>query len=524
MTMKRLLFISVIVFFASILKSQYVSNIEWSKNYGGSDTELIDDVIQTSDGGYVVLGSSRSIDIDLTGSNGGYDLWVIKTDPQGNLIWQKNYGGSRDEAPNKIIETNDGGLIIAGTTASTDGDISNNPNGGSKWWILKLDNMGNLLWEQIIAIGLGGSCLDVVEDLNGNLYFMGYCALNGTVSTFDVDITLLKMNSSGTVLWDKQYGSPNGDEYGASISPTADGGFILGSTTQPNSGTLANNYGQRDYHIIKVDGNGNFIWERNYGGTADDSLQDVVETADGGFILVGKSLSNDIDVSNNLGFVDVWVLKTNMNGIIEWDKNIGSVNAEEINDFFIDNKGRYILTAYSFSNPGDFDDNYGNYDSWILMLDQNGNIFWKQNYGGSNRDQYPVISQTQDSGYIYSFISESSDFDVNNNYGSTDIILLKIDVLGCPMDYSGANSLFGNASSMSGDWQNGDYETEGVIESIQSIPSNVNIDYDSGTLIQLQNGFNVDANANFAAFIDGCDGGGGGILLNDDADNSNQNK
>ncbi len=240
-----------------IEKLDVLGNLMWQKSLGGSGLDRASSIQQTTDGGFVVAGSSNSSDGDVTGNNGTWDYWIVKLNPFGTIEWQKSYGGSQSERGNSIQQTTDGGYIVAGESSSMDGDVIGNLH-IRNYWIIRLDPQGSLVWQK----SYGGSYQD----------------------------------------------SPY------SVHQTTDGGFVVGGYTDSTDGDVTGMKGQMDYWIIKLDPQGNLSWEKTLGGTGEegddgDQPNEMQQTADGGFIIVGSSESNDGDVTGNNGSSDVWVVK-----------------------------------------------------------------------------------------------------------------------------------------------------------------------------------------------------------------------
>ncbi|HET7153022.1 MAG TPA: T9SS type A sorting domain-containing protein, partial [Candidatus Kapabacteria bacterium] len=210
-------------------------------------------VEQTSDGGYIVAGASNSSNQDVTGNHGGYDYWIIKLDANGNIQWQKSLGGSGWEVAFSIQQTIDGGYIVAGSSGSNDGNVTNN-HGGADFWIVKL-------------------------------------------------------NSTGTIEWEKSLGGSK-DEEAYMILQTRDGNYIFTGYSSSNDGDIKKNQGNEDFCIIKLDSKGNIVWEQTYGGSDDETSNSIKQTADGGYIAVGYTETmDDGDVKGVHGQDDYWVVK-----------------------------------------------------------------------------------------------------------------------------------------------------------------------------------------------------------------------
>lgn len=296
--------------------------LEWSKIYGGSETDIAYDIEMTMDGGFIMTGLSNSDDGDVSGNYGNQDGWVVKLDNEGNIEWENNYGGSKFESFYSIKQTTDGGFVVAGYSTSDDGDVGAN-NGQQDSWVVKLDNKGNIEWEN----NFGGSDKDL----------------------------------------------------GVDIIQTGDNGYVLLTNIQSSDGDIAEHNGKQDYWLVKLDNQGNMEWEKNYGGSAWDAPSSIDQDRNGGYIISGSSSSNDGDLSGNNGeFQDAWVLKLDDEGNIEWQKNYGGTVNDEINDLEQTNDDGYILAGRSKSQLGDVSGNNGEYDIWLIKLDVDGNIEWKK--------------------------------------------------------------------------------------------------------------------------------------------------
>ena len=267
-----------------LIKTDANGNVQWAKTYGGTSRDYAYSVQQTSDGGYIVAGGTRSF------GAGYYDIFLIKTDANGNVQWAKTYGGTDYDWAYSVQQTSDGGYIVAGETRSFGaGDI----------FLIKTDANGNVIWTKTYG---GTSASSVHQTSDG-----GYIVAGGT-SSFGAggsDIFLIKTDANGNVQWAKTYGGTS-DDYAHSVQQTSDGGYIVAGRTF-SFGVI-----NGDIFLIKTDANGNVIWAKTYGGTYWDDASSVQQTSDGGYIVAGY-----ID-SFGAGGDNFFLIKTDANG------NIGS--------------------------------------------------------------------------------------------------------------------------------------------------------------------------------------------------------
>ncbi len=208
--------------------SSLAQTIEWQKTFGGLDAEIAKATIETADGGYLVAGTSGSDDGQVTGNHGQYDAWLVKINRSGKLVWQKSYGGYNFDFVSAITETSDGGYLLAGSTTSNDGDLRGN-HGGGDVWVINIDNVGNILWQKVFG-GTGDDQAFAIKRVPEGGYILAASTTsnNGQVSGYHgkLDAWLVKLNNDGELLWQKTLGGP-GDDYFKSIALSVDGGYTL---------------------------------------------------------------------------------------------------------------------------------------------------------------------------------------------------------------------------------------------------------------------------------------------------------
>jgi Concanavalin A-like lectin/glucanases superfamily/Domain of unknown function DUF11 len=444
--------ISVLTCFISIANAQFPTN----KLLGGSSSEFYTrnsldgdghPVItrQTSDGGYILVASTlTSANGDVTPTNhGGNDIWVVKFSANGVIEWQKLIGGNQDEYAFQVHQTSDGGYIIAANSnSSQSGDVTQTSRGEFDFWIVKLTSTGTISWNKLI----GGSDTDFLSDLN--LTSDGGCVATGfsrssqsgditDTNKWDKDFLVVKLSASGTVSWNKLLGG-NKTEGPSSIYQTPDGGYIVGGHSDTdNDGEVTNaNHGYYDMWLVKLNATGAVQWNKLYGGLNYEGLFALQIATDGGYILAGLSQSSSTGdvVGNNKGGYDAWVLKVDNVGNIVWKKLIGGESDEFVENLYQNPDGSLMLVGYSTSSAsGDIASiNHGDFDYWITKISAAGDIAWSKLYGGTGNDRAFSISKKNDGNLIISGITSSSaNGDVKDtNHGETDLWLLTIDING----------------------------------------------------------------------------------------------
>jgi uncharacterized repeat protein (TIGR01451 family) len=365
-----------------VVKTDMFGNIQWQQSFGGTSMDYATDVLQTADGGYIVMCTAYSTDGDVVGSHGGTnDIWILKLDALGNVQWKKCYGGSGFDSGQSIIMTNDGGYMATGFTQSNDGDVSGN-HGAADLWLLKLDVNGNIVWQKC---------------LGGTGYEGGATGSGGSFAGFELKLI--------------------------SIIQTTDKGYFIGTSSSSNDGDLTFHNGavantNPDYWAVKTDSTGAIQWQKTLGGSVLDIAYSGFQTADGGYIIAGESASNDGDVSgNHSAKEDAWIVKFDAVGNVSWKKILGGTGFDRAISISATSDGGYFLGGETRSpNGGDVAGNHSGFatsgDAWLVKLDVNGMLQWQKCIGGSSRDIATSCFQAADGGYMIAGWASSSNGDV----------------------------------------------------------------------------------------------------------------
>jgi hypothetical protein len=403
------------------------ADLVWQKCLGGSSWEYARSVQPTADGGYIVAGFTNSTDGDVSGNHGQVDYWVAKLDCSGSLIWRRCLGGSGYEEAWGVQQTVDRGYILAGYTYSNDGDVSGN-HGQDDFWVVKLDGSGNMVWQRC----LGGSSWDeahsILQTADGGYIVAGLTLSNdGNVSGNHggADYWVVKLDGSGNMVWQRCLGGSSWDN-AYSVQQTADGGYILAGYTNSNDGNVSGNHGQDDFWVVKLDGSGNMVWQRCLGGSAWDDALCVQPTADGGYVVSGLTASNDGNVSGNHGQEDFWVVKLDGSGNLLWQRCLGGSSWEYAWSAQPTADGGYVVAGYTYSNDGDVSGNHGELDFWVVLLDGTGNMVWQRCLGGSSWEGAFSVQLTSDGGYVLAGATDSNDGDVSGNHGDYDFWIVRL--------------------------------------------------------------------------------------------------
>jgi len=367
--------------------------VEWQKLLGGNNGEYPNSIEHTSDGGFIVAGITEGPDNgDITGYHGNPnidDLWVIKFDNAGNIQWKRCFGGLFQEVGGYIKQLPDGGYVLAGSSSSVSCQTGG-PHGGLDFWVVRLTNTGNIIWQKWFGGSQNEYCYSLDLAADGGFLIAGETeSSNGDVSGYhnSQDFWIIKVDSNGNLVWQKCLGG-NNDEICFSVRSTNDGGCIAAGHSYSNDGDVSGNKGSSDYWLVKLSSTGNLQWQKCLGGTQADQARTIELTVDGGYIVAGMSSSNNNDVSGNHngpsgGSSDFWVVKLNSVGVIQWQKCYGGDKNEIAYAIRTTPDGGFAITGTAESNNGDAGCNAGWIDLWVIKINTSGLLQWQKSLGGS---------------------------------------------------------------------------------------------------------------------------------------------
>jgi hypothetical protein len=340
--------------------------MEWNKTYGGTGYETGSCIAQTRDGGYIITGYTDSY------GAGNEDVWLIKTNEEGELEWNKTYGATELDIGHCVQQTSDGGYIISADTDSFGAGMSD-------IWLIKTDENGTEEWSKTYGGTVNEGNYFVIQSEDRGYIITGYTNSYGAEND---DVWLVKTDENGTEEWNRTYGG-KGSEWGYSFDKTSDGGYII------TGFTYSYGAGETDVWLIKTDENGTEEWSKTYGGIDKEWGRCVKQIADGGYIITGYTRSYGI-----ANYPDVWLIKTDANGNEVWNKTYGSTH-EDFGQWVEQTAdGGYIITGYT-----DFFRN-SKRDVWLIKTAANGTEEWNRTYGGLDLDEGFGIAKSNDGGYL----------------------------------------------------------------------------------------------------------------------------
>jgi hypothetical protein len=293
-----------------ILKLDTDGDTVWTKCLGGSSFDYANSILCTIDGGYIVAGQSRSSDGDISVNYGQEDYWIVKLNTEGAIIWSKSYGGSGHDIAKAVMETTDSMLIVVGITTSDDHFVHGHNGLGYDYWILKLNSEGDTIWTKCYGNSKNDWASSITQSSDGGFVIAGTTEIENIDNR--LDFWILKLNSEGDSLWSRYYGG-SGWDLASSIKQTSGGGYIVAGRTNSSDGDVWGgniiNDSIYDYWTLKLNSEGDTLWTKCFGGSNEDKAYSIQQTQDGGYIVAGQSNSNDGDVEGNHGNGDFWIVK-----------------------------------------------------------------------------------------------------------------------------------------------------------------------------------------------------------------------
>jgi hypothetical protein len=428
--MRSFALLLLIGLFSTINVAQTPMTVQWQKLYGGTLRDFMEGVHssqQTSDGGFILAGTSQSIDGDVTGLHGGFDFWVVKTYPSGEIQWQKCYGGSNTDFATSVQQTSDGGFIVAGGTNSTNDDVTNN-HGQFDFWVIKTDSSGSIQWQNCYGGSNSEYAYSIIQTNDNGYVVTGFTGSYGGQVVGNHgggDIWTLKISSSGAIQWSKCYGGLQ-EDWATSIQPASDGGYITTGWTNSNDGDVSGLHGGYDYWVVKTSSDGSIQWQKCYGGSYWDKGESIIQSSDNGYIVAGSSKSYNGDVTSNHGKEDYWIVRLDSLGNILWEKSYGGSEEDIPYCIIHTTDGGYMIAGTSNSDDGDITNHYYNLDFWLVKINSSGAIEWQHSYGGDAYDYAYTIQQTTDGAYFVAGHTGDQPAALPGHHGYDDYIGIKL--------------------------------------------------------------------------------------------------
>ena len=449
-----------LVLLLTVLTVNLVSSqdILWEKSYGGKQADYLTDAIPTADYGFILGGSSLTPNRDNPLSKGNYDYCIWKVKENGDIEWQKSYGGSDNDMLYSIKATNDGGFLLAGiSNSSIGGQKKDNRIGQNDIWILKLDARGTEMWQKTLG-GLSEEQLATIIITKDNGFLIGASSESDVCnyktsetnkntiyknadSNGSLDYWLVKLNYKGELEWQKTIGGTYLDQL-RSVVTTFDGGFFVGGVSNSDSNTFKSKdcNGQTDFWYMKLNSKGEILWETTYGGAGDENLYTVLETKEHQLLVAGNSNSLSLPNGTTTEGSDYLVMKLDTDGTLLWEKTFSNSDQDVLTNVVQNEDGSLLLCGYSplvpkaTSKVGRKKAEEGIEDYLVLKTDKNGEELWRKTVGSDATDVLVKAIETRDGGYLLAGTSsqfsssggEKGTRDKKVSYGGTDFWVVKL--------------------------------------------------------------------------------------------------
>jgi hypothetical protein len=370
-------------------KSSNTPTIEWQKTISNNDTTIINSTQQSTDGSYILAGHK------INGLN-SFDYWIVKLKKNTDIEWEKTYGGSNADIAKSIQQTTDRGYIVAGSSDSNDGNVTNN-KGYTDAWILKLSTNGDVEWQKTYGGNADDYLSSIKQTTDGGYIAVGHSNSSNsdiTSGPSDYDAWIIKIDTNGNLEWTKTLGGSSSD-YLKDIQQTTNGEYLIAGHTISNNGDITNSHGSGDWWVIKLQANGSLAWQKTYGGSSNDYANCIQKTNDGHYVIAGSTFSSDGDITTLHGDKDAWVVKVDDLGNILQQTTVGTNDSEEAVSILKIYNNNFLITGYSSII------NSSNTNAFIATLGTNCNLLWQRQIPqGVNNSYAKAIFETPDCSYM----------------------------------------------------------------------------------------------------------------------------
>jgi hypothetical protein len=394
-----------------------VPQILADRTYGGTEEEYLNDILPTADGGFIATGGNYHGGVADAGPGfGSFDVFVVRADRNGAVVWQRFYGGTLEEQGKSVAAASDGGFLIGGYSVSGISGNKTSPHyGNGDYWVVRVDSEGRILWDKSFG-GTNGDYLEAVIPMPAGGFLLAGQSNSGISGNktsprrdenfYSTDLWLVRIDAAGNKLWEQSYGGVGDDNLGAVVA-TADGGVLLGSaSSSPVSGNkTAPQIGGSDYWVLRLDANGEIIWQRTYGGNDWDELRGIAAASDGGFLIAGISYSpvtEGFKTTEPFGAADYWIVRIDGNGEKIWETGFGGTDYDDLQSVSSMTDGGFLLGGASYSAPGGNKTSAwrGRSDYWIVRINSAGEKRWEESYGGLGDDFATKAVQRSDGRFL----------------------------------------------------------------------------------------------------------------------------
>jgi hypothetical protein len=406
----------------------FVDDLAWQHVLGGTADEAYRGLVLLGDGGCLVAGHTASRDGDIKGAHGRTDVLVVRYGADGKPVWTKVYGGPEHDRAFAIEATSDGGCLVVGETEWEEPAIGY--RGGTDVLVMRLDGAGNLRWKRCYGGNGDDTAYAVRQTADGGFLLGGSTGSNnGDVSGHQggTDAWVVKLSPTGAIQWGTCLGGPL-DDFAASVEPLGDGGcFVAGRVASHTVDELTDEHGLGNVLVARLAANGAVRWLKSYGGVDEERAYAVRAIADGGCVVAGAASSLTGVVEGWQGGLDAWVLKLDADGEIEWQNCYGGVGDDLAYSLRQAADGRFVFVGETSSMDGMVEGAHGGTDLWLVGLDLDGSVLWQKTLGGRFGEVGYDLRQTADGHWLVAGTGvPSGGYDIPLGHAGYDAWLLNI--------------------------------------------------------------------------------------------------
>ncbi len=420
--MKQLLLF--LLLFALSTRAEAQGTLLQQRQYGGTGDEESVDMIQMQDGTFTVAGRSTSSNFDVPVNFGLEDIYIINVDASLDTVWTRVVGGSAEDTATDLIETDSGDIMVVGSTYSDDNHAAGSA-GMQDVLLVKLSADGTLLWTKTY----GGSLNDVISSITqveDGFLMAGYTGspeIATDIAMDDLDAWVMKIDQEGELQWNYTIGGSKQDKFN-SLVLSSNGDIMLAGQSQSSDGPITESRGYIDAWLVALDANADFLWSRNFGGLAGDVIVDVIRLQDGNFAALCETRSFDGDVVGNHGNEDFWLLKLDPQGEIIWQNTFGGSLQDSPFSLSENQAGDIIMIGSTISTDGDVSTDQDNFNIFLCAANgQTGDLLWAKAVGGSNTDFGISVVPLEDQKLMLNGFTQSLDGDFGGKHGAHEIWL-----------------------------------------------------------------------------------------------------
>ena len=416
-----------------IKEPKNTTRIQFTKTFGGSLNDVAKAITKTADNGYAIVGYTQSNNGDITNKiTEDFDVILKKYSASDVLEFTKIFGRSKDDRANSVIQTIDGGYAILGYSSNTSEKLKN--NGGKDFWVVKTNAKGNVIWEKTFGFSGNEEGMAIIQTNDHGFLLVGSIDISASKGQGNAKTTskkhaggeywAIKISNRGDFKWSNFFGGSFTDTP-FDVVETQHNSFIIVGQSDSTDVDVSDNLGTYDFWVIHISAKGNLIWEKSFGGSQIDEAYGISKTSDNNFIILGNTRSTDQNISNNNGGADIWLIKIDINGNLIWEKSIGGSGFDVGRSIHKTANNGFLISGSSKSTNEKFT-NKGTNDAWLLKVDNNGNLQWQKTIGGSKIDFLYDAIQINENSYVAVGETTSSDHDIITNKGFSDLLIVKI--------------------------------------------------------------------------------------------------